>query len=115
MGVAQGGHCQNNSALGGTERWLASLHDQSESVLVLHASPEIISLAVTLYRCFPPGDRRTLPVKHFDLPKFRHNNFGLLSFPSHFLILPIAGQVYPSWWTTFRGLLHRRVTFFFIA
>jgi hypothetical protein len=22
---------------------------------------------------------------------------------------PIAGQIYPSWWTTFRGLLHRRL------
>ena len=39
MGVAQGGHCQNNFALGGTERWLASLHDQSESVLVLQRQP----------------------------------------------------------------------------
>ena len=38
------------------------------------------------------------------MPKLRHNNFGLLSPPSHLLDLQSAGQTHPSYWTIRRGL-----------
>jgi len=40
------------------------------------------------------------------MPKLRHNNFGLLSPPSHLLDLQSAGQIHPSWLTTSVDMAH---------